>query len=278
MTPALRTARSRALGPVLACCLAACAVSVTGPPAYAYGAEVTPAGPAGPATTGHGTRAGAGENDGNDGADDAGGDDSGTGGSSAPVRTPAASTAPPRGTGTGTGTGTAPPTAATAATVVPRPTATGSGSGSGSPSSTASPVPAPSGSAAGSDGRPAPNGSASLAGHPAGEGREHPGRPPEPSSPAATSPSAPSESPSRTKTATEDAPDLEADEAVGAVPETELPHPSSSAEALPAAAPRIGAEAVATLSDRRIPVLTLGVGLALMGLGIGFLGVRMRRR
>ena len=31
-------------------------------------------------------------------------------------------------------------------------------------------------------------------------------------------------------------------------------------------------------SDRRIPVLTLGVGLALVGLGIGFLGVRTRRR
>ncbi|GAA2792374.1 hypothetical protein VO63_20555 [Streptomyces showdoensis] len=71
---------------------------------------------------------------------------------------------------------------------------------------------------------------------------------------------------------------MEADEAVGAVPETEVPPASSSATALPAAAPRIGAEAVSTLSDRRIPVLTLGVGLALMGLGIGFLGVRMRRR
>jgi hypothetical protein len=32
------------------------------------------------------------------------------------------------------------------------------------------------------------------------------------------------------------------------------------------------------LVHQRIPVLTLGVGLALMGLGIGFLGLRMRRR
>ncbi|WMX46140.1 hypothetical protein RGF97_16625 [Streptomyces roseicoloratus] len=47
---------------------------------------------------------------------------------------------------------------------------------------------------------------------------------------------------------------------------------------MPAAAPRIGARAGAELSDRQVPVMTLGVGLALMGLGIGFLGVRMRRR
>ncbi|MFF3847188.1 hypothetical protein [Streptomyces sp. NPDC002328] len=44
------------------------------------------------------------------------------------------------------------------------------------------------------------------------------------------------------------------------------------------AAHRTGAEAPLDLSDRRIPVFTLGVGLALAGLGIGFLGVRMRRR
>ncbi|QPK50615.1 hypothetical protein H4W23_20005 [Streptomyces gardneri] len=46
----------------------------------------------------------------------------------------------------------------------------------------------------------------------------------------------------------------------------------------PAAAPGMTAEAAPTLVDQRIPVLTLGVGLALMGLGIGFLGLRMRRR
>ncbi|MFJ8661346.1 hypothetical protein [Streptomyces sp. NPDC093795] len=46
----------------------------------------------------------------------------------------------------------------------------------------------------------------------------------------------------------------------------------------PAAAPRGAAEAAPALVDQRIPVLTLGMGLALMGLGIGFLGLRMRRR
>ncbi|MCZ0980332.1 hypothetical protein O1L60_18680 [Streptomyces diastatochromogenes] len=43
-------------------------------------------------------------------------------------------------------------------------------------------------------------------------------------------------------------------------------------------APGLSAEAAPTLADQRIPVLTLGVGLSLMGLGIGFLGLRMRRR
>ncbi|MFD3941472.1 hypothetical protein [Streptomyces sp. NPDC058579] len=47
---------------------------------------------------------------------------------------------------------------------------------------------------------------------------------------------------------------------------------------MPAAAPRLGNQPVPTASDRQIPVATLGAGLALMGLGIGFLGLRMRRR
>ncbi|MGW5775853.1 hypothetical protein [Streptomyces sp. NPDC003863] len=54
--------------------------------------------------------------------------------------------------------------------------------------------------------------------------------------------------------------------------------PEAAPASLPAAAPDLSAEASSTLGDQRIPVLTLGVGLALMGLGIGFLGLRMRRR
>ncbi len=39
-----------------------------------------------------------------------------------------------------------------------------------------------------------------------------------------------------------------------------------------------GTEARLGLSDRRIPVITLSLGPAPVDLGIGFLGVRMRRR
>ncbi|MET9952277.1 hypothetical protein ABZ135_12105 [Streptomyces sp. NPDC006339] len=65
---------------------------------------------------------------------------------------------------------------------------------------------------------------------------------------------------------------------VEAVPETDAPAAETSPAGVPEAAPRGGHGAAVDLSDRRIPVLTLGVGLALVGLGIGFLGVRMRRR
>ncbi|MFF0091547.1 hypothetical protein ACFYSF_16545 [Streptomyces canus] len=84
--------------------------------------------------------------------------------------------------------------------------------------------------------------------------------------------------PARTKTATEEEPAEESDEGVEAVPETDAPAAVSSPAELSAAAHRTGTEAPLDLSDRRIPVFTLGVGLALVGLGIGFLGVRMRRR
>ncbi|APE26339.1 hypothetical protein SVEN_3594 [Streptomyces venezuelae ATCC 10712] len=63
-----------------------------------------------------------------------------------------------------------------------------------------------------------------------------------------------------------------------AVPEEELVPPELAPASRPAAAPRMAAEASSPLAHQRIPVLTLGVGLALMGLGIGFLGIRMRRR
>ncbi|MGW6567989.1 hypothetical protein [Streptomyces sp. NPDC054975] len=63
-----------------------------------------------------------------------------------------------------------------------------------------------------------------------------------------------------------------------AVPETDATASASSPATLPAAAPRIGARTATNAADRQIPVVTLGAGLALMGLGIGFLGLRMRRR
>jgi hypothetical protein len=78
--------------------------------------------------------------------------------------------------------------------------------------------------------------------------------------------------------ATEEEPAEESDEGVEAVPETDAPAAESSSAELPTAAHRTGTEALLDLSDRRIPVLALAVGLALVGLGLGFLGVRMRRR
>ncbi|MDX3521394.1 hypothetical protein [Streptomyces scabiei] len=84
--------------------------------------------------------------------------------------------------------------------------------------------------------------------------------------------------PARTETATEGEPAEESDEGGEVVPETDAPVADSSPAELPTAAHRTGTETPLDLSDRRIPVLTLGVGPALVGLGIGFLGVRMRRR
>ena len=84
--------------------------------------------------------------------------------------------------------------------------------------------------------------------------------------------------PARTRTATEGESADESDEGVDGVPEMDAPAAESSPAELSAAAHRTGTEAPLDLSDRRIPVFTLGVGLVLVSLGIGFLGVRMRRR
>ncbi|MFB7370841.1 hypothetical protein ACFC0D_13480 [Streptomyces sp. NPDC056222] len=125
-------------------------------------------------------------------------------------------------------------------------------------------------------GEPAPAGS--MAGRPAAEGRERPGRPVPPQE-SSSSPGP--EEPSRTKTATADeSPEEEdgSDDGLEAVPETESTTDTPPPASAPAAAPRLSPRATATTADRQIPVLTLGAGLAMVGLGIGFLGVRMRRR
>ncbi|MFE5481393.1 hypothetical protein [Streptomyces sp. NPDC056527] len=117
-----------------------------------------------------------------------------------------------------------------------------------------------------------------MAGRPAMEGRERPGRPVKPREPSS---SPEPDSPSRTKTATADDPseaEEGADEGLEAVPETESTTDTPPPASAPAAAPRLSPRATATTADRQIPVLTFGAGLAMMGLGIGFLGVRMRRR
>ncbi|MFI5755991.1 hypothetical protein [Streptomyces sp. NPDC051569] len=46
----------------------------------------------------------------------------------------------------------------------------------------------------------------------------------------------------------------------------------------PDAARKPDAKAVGTSVARRVPVLTLGAGITLIGLGLGFLGLRLRRR
>ncbi|RSS42714.1 hypothetical protein, partial [Streptomyces sp. WAC08241] len=115
-----------------------------------------------------------------------------------------------------------------------------------------------------------PEPSASLAGRPAAEGRLRPGR-------TETAPT-PRESSFRPETATESEPREDREEGGGAVREEEPAPPEAAPASLPAVAPRAVTETASDLGDQRIPVLTLGLGLALMGLGIGFLGLRMRRR
>ncbi|WP_149182480.1 hypothetical protein [Streptomyces sp. TRM49041] len=127
----------------------------------------------------------------------------------------------------------------------------------------------------------------SLAGRPAGAGRPRPGRtqlpPPAPSAsrpPSASPPPSASAAPSgsaRTRTATP--PDHSDGEGTAreAVPEEDSPAAVRPHRSPSAAAYEPGARTAETGADRRIPVLTLGVGLALVGLGIGFLGVRIRR-
>ncbi|WP_406862070.1 hypothetical protein ABZO31_17015 [Streptomyces sp. HUAS MG47] len=115
-----------------------------------------------------------------------------------------------------------------------------------------------------------PEPAASLAGRPAGAGRERPGRP--------TGEKSVAPSPSHTGTAPEAEPPAEEETEREEVLGEESAPASSSPAATPAAAVRLpGPHTAVDAADQQIPVLTLGVGLALVGLGIGFFGVRMRR-
>ncbi|MEU7294052.1 hypothetical protein AB0A76_12725 [Streptomyces exfoliatus] len=98
--------------------------------------------------------------------------------------------------------------------------------------------------------------------------------PPSPSASATET----SDDASRTETATEPGTREDEGDEAEAVREEDPVLTEAVPASRPAAAPRMAAEATPPLVDQRIPVLTLGVGLSLMGLGIGFLGVRMRRR
>lgn len=122
---------------------------------------------------------------------------------------------------------------------------------------------------------PSPDAGASLAGRPAGEGRERPGRPtgPEVSRPG-DPPSADASAPSGTRSSEPSetrSPSAPATESVApVVPLPDVP--------LPDAARRPDPQAVGKSSERPVPVLTLGTGITLFGLGLGFLGLRLRRR
>ncbi|MEV4335129.1 hypothetical protein AB0K02_32275 [Streptomyces sp. NPDC049597] len=156
--------------------------------------------------------------------------------------------------------------------------------------------------------RASPSPSTSFAGRQAGQGRPRPGRqqptatgsaspsldpsrsaitpgaseparrPPQPSRSAAPSLSAPAQVP-RTADAWDDPPPADdgaprGDEEAGSagVGSTAAPHWS------PAEAGDQDPHSVPAPAAHQISPLSLGVGMALMGLGIGFLGIRLRRR
>ncbi|CAL9470577.1 hypothetical protein [Streptomyces sp. enrichment culture] len=203
-------------------------------------------------------------------------------GDTAPAPSPSAPVASPPQDGTPTGT----PTGGTSgAPADPSPGASAPAPGEGGTPGDPGPGPGPGGpeatsAAPGPTLRPSP----SFAGRPAGAGVRRPGRsaPPSPSASATPEPSASpdGEDPARSSTATDDGrldgrfdgqgpvPDPRERDAQGAV------RPSDSPSG---AAWEPHGRAAETGVDRRVSVLTLGIGLTLMGLGIGFLGVRVRR-
>ncbi|MCQ0024792.1 hypothetical protein M4914_18750 [Streptomyces somaliensis DSM 40738] len=153
------------------------------------------------------------------------------------------------------------------------PTGFPTGSASSSPAGPSSP--GPGGPETGSPSRPA-TGSPSppLAGRPAGAGRERPGRsePPGPATPSA-SPAAEHAHDGTTDHGRHD----------GWDPGPEAVPDDGSHAAVPPDGGRSTASweshgrAAETGVDRRVPVLTLGAGLTLMGIGLGFIGFRVRR-
>ncbi|SDM27704.1 hypothetical protein [Streptomyces wuyuanensis] len=133
--------------------------------------------------------------------------------------------------------------------------------------------------------RPDPSPTASLAGRQAGEGRLRPGRTAVPSLDASPSPDRPhghdghEHGVDRGREPDEDmTPRTEDEDESQAVPDEPSPsEPTSADDASPAAAGESHPQPVSQPLERQIPVLTLGAGCALMGLGLGYMGLRLRR-
>ncbi|MEU2160557.1 hypothetical protein [Streptomyces sp. NPDC019208] len=134
--------------------------------------------------------------------------------------------------------------------------------------------------------RPDPSPTASLAGRQAGEGRLRPGRTTAPSLTVPTSPVRPHDGHDdhglghdhERRRDENVAPHEEAED--GSREASDAPSPSESTpadDASPAAAGESHQQPVSEPLERQIPVLTLGAGCALMGLGLGYMGLRLRR-
>ncbi|MFI1466987.1 hypothetical protein [Streptomyces wuyuanensis] len=139
--------------------------------------------------------------------------------------------------------------------------------------------------------RPDPSPTASLAGRQAGEGRLRPGRTTAPSPTVSTSPDRPHDghddpdhdpdhdhdhARERDENATpHDEAEDESRDASDAPSSPVAPTPADDAS--PAAAGESHPHPVSQPLERQVPVLTLGAGCALMGLGLGYMGLRLRR-
>ncbi|MDI9889084.1 hypothetical protein QMZ92_33280 [Streptomyces sp. HNM0645] len=130
--------------------------------------------------------------------------------------------------------------------------------------------------------RPDPSPTASLAGRQAGEGRLRPGRTSAPSPDVSTPDDGlehgrdPEEAATEEDTTPHDESEAEAES--HAVPDSPSPsEPTPTDDASPAAAGRSDPRPVSQPLERQIPALTLGAGCALMGLGLGYMGLRLRR-